>query len=508
VLKKEEKTTLLFEVMDTGIGITPEVRERLFKPFSQGDISTARKYGGSGLGLAISKRLVDSMGGEIDAESLPGRGSRFWFTLMLEECEAPALKLEPDISPEMLGARILCVDDNSINREIIKRQINYWKMNCDVAVNAAEALSMLKRASEEKNPYLLTIIDLVMPGMSGIELIEVIRELKDIASIPIVLMSSLGSSLTIKELEKLEISKVLTKPLRQGKLYECITTVLKWVQETGGATISPIETAAAQQKKKRSRILLAEDNVINQKVTLRMLDKLGYQADVAENGLEALKAFEATPYNLILMDCQMPEMDGYTTAEEIRKIEKATQAEPITIIAITAHALKGDRKKCLLSGMDDYISKPIDMKVLGDALDRWLINVESTNNEVETMSQEIINEVKPDAHSIIDMNRMRSIFGDDFASIHEFIKNFITATSELLYTLHDAIQAHDSQLVKDILHRLKGSAGNSGVMKIQELSMQAEEKLSHSDWKAVEGIDIIIEDVFKNLKIEAEEMLR
>lgn len=510
VVEKAEPTTLLFEVTDTGIGITASVRERLFKPFSQGDNSTARKYGGSGLGLAISKRLVEIMDGELDAESLPGRGSRFWFTLRLDECKAPEVKAVPEISSDIVGSRILCVDDNSINREIIKRQIDSWGMCCDVAVNAAEALSMLKKAVTESRSYDLAIIDLIMPGMSGAELIKIIRELKDIAATPVVIMSSLGGSLTTNELYGLGVSTVLTKPLRQGKLYESVTSILRRVHETGEPAILPIEIAAIKQKKKKSRILLAEDNTINQQVASHMLSRLGYRADIAASGLEVLKALEAVSYDLILMDCQMPEMDGYTAAEEIRKREMINKTKPIPIIAMTAHALKGDRKKCLLSGMDDYISKPVDMKILEDALEHWLIDIESSNaiihGDIGVKSSDVKNDMQHSSPSIIDNERMQAIFGNDSAAIQEFIKNFIVATSDLLFSLHDAIQAHDNQSAKDILHRLKGSAGNSGVMKIHALSLQAEEKLTSCDWEAIEEIDLLIEGVFKSLKKEAENM--
>jgi len=514
LMHEDKKVTLLFEVIDTGIGITTEVRSRLFQPFSQGDISTSRKYGGTGLGLAISKRLVEIMDGTLDAESIPDRGTRFWFTIQLVECAIPVATIEYEFHPELRGVTILCVDDNEINREIIKRQIESWQMHCDVAVNAAEALSMLKKAAVDKEPYALVIVDYMMPGMTGVEMIQIMRELNDIAKTPVIMVSSLGTSFNPEEIKQLGISMVLFKPLRHGKLYENIVAVLKSVRETGEAFIAPEPVKTIPQVKKKARILLVEDNTINQQVASRILNRLGYHADIAANGLETLKAMQQIPYDLILMDCQMPEMDGYTATEEIRKIEKKQQKKHIPIIAMTAHALKGDREKCLASGMDDYMSKPIDMKVLEAVLERWLaVNSVITDPVNEKNATQTI-ENKPAVQEtekvvlLIDMNRLRDIFGDDLASIHEFIKSFIDVTSVLLKELDQAIKEKNSNLSKDLFHRLKGSAGNSGVMKLHALSLNAEEKVLQSDWNAVSEIYHAIEETFTELREEEMKQLK
>jgi two-component system, sensor histidine kinase and response regulator len=508
LLMKADKTiTLLFEVIDTGIGITPEVRARLFQPFSQGDISTSRKYGGTGLGLAISKRLVEIMGGTLDAESFPGRGTRFWFTIQLVECAAPTAKTQYDLPAELLGSRILCVDDNAINREIIKRQIDNWKMNCDVAINAAEALSMLKKAAAENKPYLLVIVDFMMPGMTGIEMVQIMRQLNQISRTPAILVSSLGTVFDLQELKNLGISLVLTKPLRQNKLFESIVSVLKSVLETGEAIITPSVAIPTVVKRKKARILLVEDNAINQQVASRILHKLGYHADIAANGLEALQAIKKITYDLIFMDCQMPEMDGYTATEEIRKIEKSNNTKHIPILAMTAHALKGDREKCLQVGMDDYITKPIDVKTISAALEQWLPPEPDSSEApapaapVTAPANKSVMTAAKSTEKMVDMERIVDIFGDDHPAIKDFMKSFVEATDELLVSINKVVQEQDLPGAKDQFHRLKGSAGNSGIIPLHQLSIKAEERVIAGDWPAVKDYLSKIESSFKDLQV-------
>jgi two-component system sensor histidine kinase/response regulator len=506
LMKADKLITLLFEVIDTGIGITPEVRARLFQPFSQGDISTSRKYGGTGLGLAISKRLVEIMGGTLDAESFPGRGTRFWFTIQLTECAAPVLKAQFKLLPKLRDSRILCVDDNAINREIIKRQIESWQMQCDVAVNAAEALSLLKKAAAENRGYALAIVDYMMPGMTGIEMVQIMRQLDEIALTPVVLVSSLGTGFNSTELQQLGISMVLTKPLRQGKLYESIETVLNSIHETGEAIIVPVQPAyTVTQERKKARVLLVEDNAINQQVASRMLNKIGYHPDLAVNGLEAVQAVKEMPYDLIIMDCQMPEMDGYTATEEIRKFEKAKKLHHTPIIAMTAHALKGDKEKCLEVGMDDYLSKPINMKILAEAMEKW---VEGKQKEIDPLTYAPAEPVKTKkaraaqekSEMYVDMERIKDIFGDDNQAIKDFLKSFVEATSELLANIDQAVKDKDTSSAKDLFHRLKGSSGNSGIVPLYKLSMKAEEKVLAAEWKEVAKLHTNIKESFQGLQ--------
>jgi PAS domain S-box-containing protein len=494
--KNEDQITLLCEVKDSGIGITPEIRERLFKPFQQGDISTSRKYGGTGLGLAICKRLVEMMGGTLDAESFPSQGTRFWFTVQLSECHSPLppkAVIDYNLPPELHGARILCVDDNAINREIVKRQVEAWHLVCDVAINAAEALSMFKKANIDSKPYDLAIIDYQMPGMNGVELVQIMRELKETKLLPVILLNSAGASIKPEQLSDLGSVQTLTKPLRQGKFYDAIIGSLKrQVVSKFKKTLSV--KAGAPVEAKLEKILLAEDNLINQQVALRMLEKIGYKADVASNGNEALDAIGKKDYDLILMDCQMPEMDGYTLTGKIRKMEKRQNRHSL-IIAMTAHVLKGDREKCLDAGMDDYIPKPIDMKLLTKVLHHWLGGKNKNAKPTPTYN----------GPSQVDKERLRDIFGDDKVSITAFLKSLIASTEELLAEIHSACEQRQQVSAKELLHRLKGSAGNSGVMQIHKLAMQAEEMVGHEDWHSVMKTLQSIQDVFAKLKQEVDE---
>lgn len=506
--KKIDKTvTILFQVSDTGIGISPEIRSQLFQPFSQGDSSTSRKYGGTGLGLAISKRLVEILGGTITLESSPGRGSTFSFSIPLLECKIPnAEEAAPiDLSEKCAGLRILCVDDNAINREVVKRQTESWKMRCDVAANAAEALSMLKKATNEKDPYVLALIDYIMPGMNGLELIQIIRQLKEFESIFIILLSSLGTTFSIEELKTLDIAMSLSKPVRQTKLCENIAAVLTIAHEKNGPLIPQKEIKPViPQSSLKTRILLAEDNAINRQVALRILDKIGYRADIANNGIDVLQAIKKYPYDLILMDCQMPEMDGYTATEKIRELEKKQKGH-IPIIAMTAHALKGDREKCLSAGMDDYIAKPIDIKMLAIILNRWTQKATiDQNKNKETPDISNLPSPSDKKRNLIDWGRLHDIFGEDSTIIKEFIKNFLSSNQVLIKELQSAIQKKQQQQTKELFHRLKGSAGNSGMASLYEACKHSEEKVLHSDWVTIKQIFQQVKKILKQLEQEIE----
>lgn len=504
LLKPQEadKLTLLFEITDTGIGISPEIQNRLFKPFQQGDVSTSRKYGGTGLGLVISKRLIEMMGGDIDVQSTLGRGTKFVFTVELNNARTPAPKVDIDLQHELKGVRMLCVDDNAINRNIIKRQADAWGMRCDLAINAAEGLSMLKKAATDKEPYSLALIDNIMPGMTGIELIQVVRQLKEIAQTPIILLSSLGATFSENELSELGVSVSLNKPLRSSRLYESISSVLKNEPKKTGAIITLTPEDDIKEKSKYN-ILLVEDNLINQQVATRILTKLGYKVQAAVNGKEAIKALGRHRYDLILMDCQMPEMDGYTASQEIRNMEREQKKNShIPIIAMTAHALKGDREKCIAAGMDDYISKPIDIKIVATLVEKWLKLTHhekkvSKNKEQIGSQLDVVEEA-----SILDMDRIHAIFGEDDGAIKEFMQVFVTSIAELLVEVDTAVKEKNKQLAKDLLHRLKGSAGNSGVMLIHRLSARAEAQVLESDWKALQTTQSEINEAFKQLKNE------
>ncbi len=519
-----DQVTLIVEVTDSGIGITPEVREKLFQPFSQGDVSTSRKYGGTGLGLAISKRLIEMMGGTIDVDSFPGRGTKFWFTINLLESKEAATKVEYLFPVEYRNTRILCVDDNTINRDIIKRHAQNWELQCDVAVNAAEGLSMMRRAAAENQPYALVLTDHIMPGMSGFEMVEIMRRLKEISKTPVIMLSSLGATISDDEMKQFGISAALSKPLRTIRLYEAIVDVFSGVVGFGEKILeNSLEHAVL--KKKEGQLLLVEDNAINQLVAIRILSKLGYHAETVNNGREAVVAAESGKYDVILMDCQMPDLDGYVATEMIRKNEVGS-GKHITIIAMTAHALKGDKEKCLAAGMDDYITKPIDTKSLNDVLVKWLEGDKSHKSESNSAPSSTATKSKIQHHPVsrphngqavqakepekrscvIDETRIREIFGDNDEVIRQFIETFVKSTSEALTEIDVSMSKQDMDSAKQLFHRLKGSAGNSGMMIMHELCISAEQVLAKSDWKMLHVIHESIQKQFQLIQTESVKM--
>jgi CheY-like chemotaxis protein len=355
--------TLRFEVKDTGIGIDSEAQQRLFQAFNQADGSTTRRYGGTGLGLAIARQLVGMMQGEIGLESEPEKGSTFWFTARFKKQTGP---VRTESAGDLAGRRVLVVDDNATNRQILQLQLESLRMHPVMASNSFQALELLRDAAGKGAPFDLAILDLQMPKMDGLMLAREIRKETALADTRIVLLSSLGQRLDAAELQAAGVEEFLVKPIKHSRLSERLASVM------GLKTIAiPADNPPSRQKvadrRPVPRILLAEDHTINQKVALRLIESLGYRADAVGNGVEVLDALQRVPYDIIFMDCQMPELDGYETTRRIRR----QHPRPVHIIAMTAHAMQGDREKCLAAGMDDYISKPVRTPDLQAAIEQW-----------------------------------------------------------------------------------------------------------------------------------------
>jgi CheY-like chemotaxis protein len=365
--KKPQKTRLEFSIRDTGIGIPQERMDRLFQAFSQVDASTSRKYGGTGLGLAISKRLSEMMGGDMRVESEVGIGTTFHFTIMAER--APEIKKRPHMAGEqaaLSGKLVLVVDDNETNRRILNLQGKNWGMNVRATKSPKQALKWLKMG----DPFDLAILDMNMPEMTGVELAKAIRELKGTERLPLVLFTSLGSREV--ETEEIQFAAQLQKPLKPSALFDILMEILAG-QGTVALKTKPEKPSMDPEMAARHplRILLAEDNAVNQKLALKLLSQMGYRADVAGNGLEAIQAIERQNYDLVLMDVQMPEMDGLEASRQI--CSRWPRGERPRIVAMTANAMQGDRERCLEAGMDDYVSKPVRVDELINALDRTQI---------------------------------------------------------------------------------------------------------------------------------------
>jgi signal transduction histidine kinase/CheY-like chemotaxis protein len=382
----EDTVLLRFVVRDTGIGVPEDKIEHLFDRFSQVDSSTTRLYGGTGLGLAISQQLAQMMGGDTGVESQLGQGSTFWFTARLTKQKAQE---SPEKTPEvdLEGVRVLIVDDNATNREILMKRMTHWGMQSEQASSALAALQALRRAVIEGAPFELAIIDMQMPEMDGAALGGAIQADPQISQTRMVMLTSLGFRGDARRFAETGFAAYLTKPVRHQEFRDVISLILAQSKGVQAAT-APIATRHTAREmlgrftSRPARILLAEDNVINQQVAAGILKRMGiHQIDLVANGLEALKALEMSSYDLVLMDVQMPEMDGLEATRRIRTSKSPHCNPQVPIIAMTAHAMEEDRHRCLAAGMDDYIAKPVNPKALAEMLDKWLSPEASSSAE-------------------------------------------------------------------------------------------------------------------------------
>jgi two-component system, sensor histidine kinase and response regulator len=482
----ETQAVLRFSVHDTGIGIPSETQTRLFEAFSQADSSTTRKYGGTGLGLAIAKKLATMMRGEIGVQSQPGNGSTFWFTAQLEKQAADA-KPQESIQRDLLDVRVLVVDDNATNRQILRRQIVAWKMQPNSASSGREALNMLRAAATQGNAYDLAVLDVQMPEMDGLTLAAAIKADPAISGTRLILLTSVRQSLSAEELKAAGIEGYLVKPVKQSRLFECLINVIdktateSTVAKSSLARFAPVH-AKSNSRPCKARILLAEDNVINQKVALAQLHQLGYVAEAVANGMEVLKALDSIPYDIILMDCQMPEMDGYEATRLIRKREKSLDQRrnwksATYVIGVTANAMPGDREKCLAVGMNDYLSKPVQLTKLKEALERWRPAEQSdqafvsASNSISEAKLDCIHAVQPGDSAgaekpiefPVEIQRFREVSDRSFEQLRELIELYLVQANDLIQNLRAAIQVGKAESVERLAHELVGASENCGM---------------------------------------------
>jgi signal transduction histidine kinase/CheY-like chemotaxis protein len=378
---------LRFTVSDTGIGIPLEKQKLIFDPFAQADSSTTRKYGGTGLGLTISVRLVAMMGGTIWLESEIGRGSHFHFTVKLSAADKSA-EMGTVASPELLrGVRVLIVDDNHTNRRILEAMLNRWEMHSTSVEGGEEALAEISTAREAGKPYELIVMDMHMPKMDGFALVEEIRRRPELATATIMMLTSAGHRGDGERCKELGVAAYLLKPIRQSELHEAVARVLGAREQTGTPLlITRYSLHDEHEPDSVLRVLVAEDNLVNQRLVIRLLEKRGHFVEVVPNGREALSALEKKPFDLVLMDLQMPEMDGLEATAAIREREK-TSGSHQPIVALTAHAMKGDEERCLAAGMDGYLTKPIRPQDFDRILETYLARRKESATKLETPVQ-------------------------------------------------------------------------------------------------------------------------
>ncbi|GAB2181580.1 hypothetical protein DLREEDagrD3_18030 [Denitratisoma sp. agr-D3] len=486
-----------FEVRDTGVGMTPEVQARLFQSFSQADASTTRKYGGTGLGLAICKRLVELMGGEIGAISEPGAGSTFWFSIPLAPAGVPGPETVElaQLLPNLKGLKVLVVDDKMSDRNILRRYLGSWGMQSENACNGAEALKLLTEAADAGKPYAVALVDYAMPGMDGIELARIIRTDRRFDGLRLVLLTAYDQRDLFEQARAAGFSRCLTKPVRQSQLLDCIGNSM--ADANNGVpledTVPTMQVTAPELHdalEKGRLILLAEDNPINQKVAQLMINKMGYAVHVVNNGQEAVEAALALPFAAILMDCQMPVMDGFEATAAIRKAERAG-ARRTPIIAMTANTMQGDREHCLAAGMDDYVGKPVDRDQLEHALNRWIRVRDSS-------AMDMINAVSGDEAraSLIDFARLKEILGDDPQLLADLLEAFNTSTTALLGRLETAVEQRKGEVVKAIAHEAKGVFGNLSILPLVRTVANMEGAAVEANWSRVAELHQELKDGF------------
>lgn len=467
---------LRFDVTDTGIGIPADRIDALFDPFTQADSSTTRKYGGTGLGLTISKRLVTAMGGEIGVNSRPGAGSQFFFTVKLESvpCAAPSVTPEPD---SLKGFRLLLVDPFPANHAAYVEQLKPVGAAMDRIETVDEAIHALHHARNASVPYDLVVVD-HSPRLDGREVAARIKAEPSLAHTRLILVTSWPRRGDAAEMQRLGYEAYLVKPVKRDHLIKAIATVAGRAVHADAGRASPIVTRHSLNETYRrgGRILLAEDNPTNQKIAARMLEKLGHHCDVADNGQEALNAAVATHYDLILMDCQMPKMDGFEAAKAIREARGASSRAPI--VALTGSTLRSDHDACRNAGMDAVLTKPL----LREALERILKTYLPC--EIPRASGTSDSPEPPAVEPPLNLNRFREITLGNAELECELLSTFVADTTKRLSAMAEALAAGDGTLLAATAHALKGSAGNLGAHVVQGLALQVEQTAKADDFGA------------------------
>ena len=461
-----------FEVRDSGIGVAPETMKSLFQPFVQADSSTTRHFGGTGLGLSIVRRLVEMMGGQVDADSVLGKGSRFWFTLPMKQVQAVAVTAG---AAKRAGRRVLVVDDNETNRRVLAAHLIHAGYDVQLASGGREALTAMRGALGNSRPFDLVIADFMMPDMDGAMLGEQINSDPHLSRARVVLLTSMDRHGDIRRFAAMGFAGYLSKPVKARELLVCLDKVLARDAHDFHAQTHPMVTSNtfhehSVAQRFSGRVLLVEDNPVNQKVARRFLERLGCEVTLAENGVESIAAWERGSFQIVLMDVQMPVMDGYTATREIRDRERGQRRVPI--VALTANAMTGQLERCLEAGMDALLTKPLAVEALQDVLERYGLAVSDPASLDATAVSEIVMAV-PEAPPI-DLAQLRELAGDDAEFIRSIAESFASSSTQLLAQLRAAAVSGDAVAMAKAAHALKGASANLYAEKLRDQSAELE----------------------------------
>lgn len=483
-----------FSVQDTGIGIAAERQSQLFQAFMQADSSTTRRFGGTGLGLAISQRLIQLMQSRIEVISQPGAGSEFFFTLNLP---MQALNRQPLTHPQLSQLKVLLVDDNPTNLEILTHQLTAWHCELALAQSAEQAMTLLQQAIIVGAPYAMVITDMMMPMQNGSDLIRRIQQHPGLAAMPILLLSSAGTDRPLDACLVPERCQVLTKPVRQSDLYNAMVQGLSWRDKPAALDVTPTaqpnnSTLPSLPLRLVGRVLLAEDNLVNQEVALAMLENLGLGYETVGNGADVLEILERQQFDLVLMDCQMPIMDGFQATQAIRAREQAQHAPHLPVIALTANAVAGDRERCLHAGMDDYLAKPFTQEQLTTLLSRWLPAEDLPPAPVEAA----IAPREEESGELLDQRALESLRLLRPGLLLRVLDVWLEESPQLLAQLQRAQQQQDNEGLRRAAHSLKNSAANVGARQLSQLCQQLEQQVRQSPQQNLQPLLTDIEHHF------------
>jgi signal transduction histidine kinase/CheY-like chemotaxis protein/HPt (histidine-containing phosphotransfer) domain-containing protein len=493
------KLSLHFSVSDTGIGLNQEARKRLFQPFTQADSSITRKYGGTGLGLAISKRLVELMGGQLTFDSTYGEGTVFGFKVDLERCSQQERQPHKDLHQ----TRILLVDGPEGTQQVLNAYISSWGMRCTTATDVDKATRMLRHEAAANDPYDMVFVAFEPGDLEPLSLLREVRQYPQLTKTKLVVIGTSADREFGQQAMANGFSAYLPLPVRQSRLFDCIANLLQQAPDPlhtpGLSTSETLERKMALEPEPRNLILVVEDNAANQKVALLQLRELGLGAHAVGNGLEALEAVARTQYALILMDCQMPDMDGFEATKQIRKMEART-GKHTPVIAMTAHAMAHDRLQCLTAGMDDYVSKPVSQKKLAEVINRWLPSGCATSTQsADAENGEptgVASQQKP-----MELEVLYATYGKEVGD--DLLRHFLISVDQLVQRLPIAFEKQDTTLLEQLGHELKGVSATFYASELAELGLRLEE-IVHSgktSWKLIETQIKFIDSAWKRMKI-------